>query len=228
MGWYDEPEDIKHEYERRASENKREAGKLWHLYKDAVSSFIISCFLVVPVSYSADIEVGKDIFKLLLQANITDNNYKGNSEMGRKICEAYKGSRCYYVSSLPEGICRAAKGEYCTYVSTIGEALCRAGGASNCTYVNSIGEGFCRMMHVSNCSYVSSLSEGICKGLGGSYCSGSSLENFTPKDVSFAWDKFTAPNAYGNIWACRGIQTGQFVENSKCSGPQEDKLWPND
>ena len=35
MGWYDEPEDIKHEYERRASENKREAGKLWHLYRDA-------------------------------------------------------------------------------------------------------------------------------------------------------------------------------------------------
>ena len=38
MGWYDEPEDIKQEYERRASENKREAGKLWHLYKDAERS----------------------------------------------------------------------------------------------------------------------------------------------------------------------------------------------
>ena len=38
MGWYDEPEDIKQEYERRASEKKREAGKLWHLYKDAERS----------------------------------------------------------------------------------------------------------------------------------------------------------------------------------------------
>ncbi len=35
MVWYDEPEDISQEYERRAANNKREAGKLWHLYKDA-------------------------------------------------------------------------------------------------------------------------------------------------------------------------------------------------
>ncbi|WP_031578007.1 hypothetical protein [Ruminobacter sp. RM87] len=35
MGWYDENDDIKREYERRASENKREAGRLWHLYKKA-------------------------------------------------------------------------------------------------------------------------------------------------------------------------------------------------
>ncbi len=193
-------------------------------------AFFSSCVLLITPSLTlaADIEVGKDVFKLLLQANITDNNYRGDSEIGRKICEAYKGSGCSYVSSLPEGICRAANGDNCSYVTTIGEALCRAGGASNCSYVSSIGEGFCRMMHVSNCSYVSSLSEGICKGLGGSYCSGSSLENFTPKDVSFAWDKFRAPNAYGIVWACRGIQTGQFVENYKCTGPQEDKLWPND
>lgn len=35
MGWYDEPNEIKGEYERRAFENKREAGKLWALYKKA-------------------------------------------------------------------------------------------------------------------------------------------------------------------------------------------------
>lgn len=192
-------------------------------------AILVLCYFFVPtLTYAADIEVGKDIFRLLLQTNITDNNFRGDSEIGRKICEAYKGSSCSYVSSLPEGICRAANGDNCSYVNTIGEALCRAGGASNCSYVSSIGEGFCRMMHVSNCSYVSSLNEGICRGLGGSYCSGSSLDNFTPRDVSFAWDKFTAPNAVGIIWACRGIQTGQFVENHKCTEPQEDKLWPND
>ena len=105
-------------------------------------AFFSSCVLLITPSLTlaADIEVGKDVFKLLLQANITDNNYRGDSEIGRKICEAYKGSGCSYVSSLPEGICRAANGDNCSYVTTIGEALCRAGGASNCSYVSIRGK----------------------------------------------------------------------------------------
>ena len=35
MGWNNEPDEIKREYERKAFENKREAGKLWALYKKA-------------------------------------------------------------------------------------------------------------------------------------------------------------------------------------------------
>src|SRR5574344_2563706 len=125
-------------------------------------------FLIIPsMSYAADIDVGKDIFKLLIQAGITDNNYRDDSERGRKICESYNGKNCTYVSSLPEGICRAANGDSCNYVSSIGEALCKAGGGSNCSYITSIGEGFCKMMHGTNCSYISTLEDGICKGLGG-------------------------------------------------------------
>lgn len=35
MGWYNDSDDIKSEYQRRAFENKKDAGKLWHHYKDA-------------------------------------------------------------------------------------------------------------------------------------------------------------------------------------------------
>ncbi len=68
----------------------------------SIFSFVL--FSVPLSAFAADIEVGKDIFKLLLQTNITDNNFGGDSEIGRKICEAYKGNSCSYVSSLPEGI----------------------------------------------------------------------------------------------------------------------------
>ncbi len=189
---------------------------------------LLFCLFFTNLSQAADIEVGKDIFRMLLQAGITDNNFKGTSELGRKLCESYKGESCYSVSSLPEGICRAAKGSSCYSVSSIGEALCKAGDGSSCYSVSNIGQGFCKMMHASSCYSVSSIEEGICKGLGGSSCYSPNLSRLEPRDVSWAWDEFTVPNAAGRIWACRGIQTGQFAEDSKCSGWKEDRLWPND
>lgn len=189
---------------------------------------LLFCLSFMNLSQAADIEVGKDIFRMLIQAGITDNNFRGDAAMGRKICEAYKGERCYSVSSLPEGICQAAKGSRCYSASTIGEALCMAGGGSSCYRVSSIGEGFCEMMHASRCYSVSSIEEGICMGLGGTRCYSTDLSRLEPRDVAWAWDEFTAPNAAGRMWACRGIQTGQFADDSKCSGWKEDKLWPND
>lgn len=193
----------------------------------AVFSCALFALVIPSLAFSADLEVGKDIFKLLIQAGIRENSYRGDAEIGRKICENYKGESCYSVSSLPEGICKAARGTSCYSVSTIGEALCKAGGGSSCYNVSSIGEGFCKMMHGNSCYSISSLEEGICKGFGGYSCYNPDLSRLQPRDIAFAWDKFTAPNAYGIIWACRGIQTGQFVENSKCTGPQIDELWPN-
>lgn len=49
----------------------------------------------------------------------------------------------------------------------------------------------------------------------------------TPVDYSWQWDQFY--NAYRQlVWACRGEQTGQFAELSKCAGKaQLDWKWPS-
>lgn len=130
--------------------------------------FCATVLLTAPdVSSAANIEVGKAIFRLLLQAGITDNHYRGDSETGRKICETYHGSNCYSVSSLPEGICKAANGSGCYSVTTIGKALCKAGDGGSCYSVSSIGECFCKMMHASGCYSVSPLRKGSARGLAG-------------------------------------------------------------
>ena len=46
------------------------------------------------------------------------------------------------------------------------------------------------------------------------------------KDRNYWWDRFK--DQYGNYqWRCRGGQTKQFAENSKCSGvSKDDDRWP--
>lgn len=188
---------------------------------------LLICLFFMNLAYAADIEVGKDIFRQIIEAGITDNNFKGDAQIGKKVCEAYKGESCYSASSLPEGICLAAKGDSCYSVRTIGEALCKAGNGDSCYSVTSIGEGFCKMMHVRDCYSINSINEGICKGLGGTSCYSSDLSGLKPRDVAWAWDEFSVPNRAGRMWACRGIQTGQFADDIKCSGWKTDELWPN-
>jgi len=45
-------------------------------------------------------------------------------------------------------------------------------------------------------------------------------------DYSWQWDQFYAPNGV-LMWACRGEQTGQFADVSRCAGKaQLDWRWP--
>ena len=83
----------------------------------------------------------------------------------------------------------------------------------------------------------SSLGEEICLAGGGSEyaCTRSynspdtideAIENIPFKDRTYWWDQFR--DQYGNYqWRCRGGQTKQFAENTKCSGvSKDDDRWP--
>ncbi len=93
----------------------------------------------------------------------------------------------------------------------IGEIICKAGGGNYCTGV--------------------SIGEGICQAGGGNYCTGVSINealNKLPKhDTDWAWDQFH--HSTGSlVWACRGIQTGQFAEHTRCAEKSKnDNRWPN-
>ena len=78
------------------------------------------------------------------------------------------------------------------------------------------------------------IAQGICMAGGGISCKGyygpdtiaEAIENIPFKDRTYWWDRFT--DQYGNYqWRCRGGQTKQFAEDSKCSGVnKDDERWP--
>ena len=79
------------------------------------------------------------------------------------------------------------------------------------------------------------IAQGICMAGGSIYCKDSwrgpktieeAIDNIPFKDRTFWWDRFR--DQYGNYqWRCRGGQTKQFAENSKCSGvSKDDDRWP--
>ena len=67
------------------------------------------------------------------------------------------------------------------------------------------------------CSYVSSIEEGLSRLPRSS--------RVPANDTQWAWDQISHPS--GRIWRCRGIQTGQFAPDYRCSGlPKVDYRWP--
>ena len=69
--------------------------------------------------------------------------------------------------------------------------------------------------------------DGGCGG-GGGYAPASNystVETATVTDYSWEWDEFYR---YGSlVWACRGVQTGQFAHNYRCAGKTKtDWKWP--
>ena len=75
------------------------------------------------------------------------------------------------------------------------------------------------------------IGETICKAGGGSGCYGLSiiegLDKLPTHDTDWAWDQFH--HSTGSlVWACRGIQTGQFAKHTRCAGKSKnDYRWPN-
>ena len=47
------------------------------------------------------------------------------------------------------------------------------------------------------------------------------------RDYGWEWDLQRAGSGYGLVWVCRGIQTGQYSDQSVCAGKvQTDWKWP--
>lgn len=63
-----------------------------------------------------------------------------------------------------------------------------------------------------------------------SYAAGSGYNsgyNPVPTDYSWEWDEFYN-EYYQLIWRCRGVQTGQFAEDSRCQWKSKtDWKWPS-
>ena len=118
---------------------------------------------------------------------------------------------------------------------SLGQQICMAGGRSLSDCIGrSIGGGICMAggRRFSDC-IGSSIPKGICMAGGGSFnnCIGvrsveSAIEKIPFKDRTFWWDRFR--DQYGNYqWRCRGGQTKQFANDSKCSGvSKDDDRWP--
>jgi hypothetical protein len=65
-------------------------------------------------------------------------------------------------------------------------------------------------------------------GLGTAIRNGANTQpQYLPTDYDWDWDAFY--DGYGNLlWRCRGIQSGQFANNSNCQYDyMDDDRWPN-
>lgn len=61
---------------------------------------------------------------------------------------------------------------------------------------------------------------------GGAVAGGATGYASTAYDYDWEWDQFYNQNRF-LVWACRGVQTGQFAEQYRCAGKlQTDWKWP--
>ena len=114
-----------------------------------------------------------------------------------------------YSESIPKEICLAGG---------VNKDICR--GRNGYQAPKNIAEGIC---------LAGGVNKDICRGRNG-YRAPKNIEeaiDMIPyKDRNYWWDRFK--DQYGNYqWRCRGGQTKQFAENSKCSGvSKDDDRWP--
>jgi uncharacterized membrane protein len=178
----------------------------------SITLFILTLTLHSDANAAGSI---KDILNVLIKNNLLHDAYNNNSELSRKFCKAFKGDRCGLMRKFGQGICAAGGGDRCGLVSNIGQGICAAGGGNSCYLVSNIGQGICAAGGGNSCYLVSKVNDGI------------KQFNKYFGDRDWAWDQFY--HSTGSlVWACRGIQTGQFAQKEKCYGkPRHDYRWPN-
>jgi len=125
----------------------------------------------------------------------------------------------------------------CSSATTTAKGICLAGGIAsyNCGSATTLAKGICLAGGIAsyNCSSATTLAKGIClaRGVASYSCGNISLAAALAlplNDTDWKWDRFRSPNAFGNIWSCRGTSTGQFADESKCFGEiKSDTTWPN-
>jgi hypothetical protein len=101
----------------------------------------------------------------------------------------------------------------------LGRELCRISGQGFCGRSTSVGQGLCYIGGQGFCGRSTSVGQGF------------SMLGIDPPgqamDTQWAWDEIDHPS--GRMWRCRGIQTGRFAEDYRCSGlPRVDYRWPGE
>ena len=101
----------------------------------------------------------------------------------------------------------------------LGRELCEASGQGYCSPSTTIGAGLCYLSGQGYCSPSTTVGEGFSMlGMGAPS---------RTSDTQWAWDEIN--HSSGRIWRCRGIQTGQFAPDYRCSGmPKVDYRWPGE
>jgi len=206
----------------------------------------LSFLFFISISLSANVlddliikkkpEINQIVIELIA-AGLNDQTNNRNPSLGQQICMAGGRSLSDCIGrSIGGGICMAGGRRLSDCIGrSIGGGICMAGGRrlSDCIG-RSIGGGICMAggRRFSDC-IGSSIPKGICMAGGGSFnnCIGvrsveSAIEKIPFKDRTFWWDRFR--DQYGNYqWRCRGGQTKQFANDSKCSGvSKDDDRWP--
>ena len=163
------------------------------------------------------------ILNVLIDNNLLNEASNKNAQAGRQICEMFGGDymKCQYVDNVGKGVCYAGGGDFvkCQYVASLSKGLCYAGGGDfvKCQYVDSIGKAICYAAggDFISCQNVQSANDGI------------RFYNSRSGDRNWAWDQFYHSSG-SLVWACRGMQTGQFAEKYKCDmKPRHDLTWPS-
>jgi hypothetical protein len=178
-----------------------------------------------------------------LASSIVKNNIgdeaNGRSDIGKQICDA-SGRPSYDCSSsgtIGSGICLSkGRPSYdCSSSTTIGQGICLVGGrpSYDCSSSTTIGQGICLSTGRPSyeCSFSLTPADGLCMAKGHPSYNCSSLSASAALameiiDLDWAWDKFY-DSTRNEQWRCRGLSTGQFADNAKCSGkPKVDDTWP--
>lgn len=194
------------------------------------SVFIPFVFLTMTWSMPGSAAIDSDlnaVIEFVLTGQLTES-MNSDRDLARGICEASGESLCFNLT-VAQAICKASGVLSGCWNASIAEAICTAGGAILCTGV-SVGEAICRAGDAILCTNVSP-AEGLCRARKGTFCQSISLSKalaLPVVDTDWAWDRFTHPNTYQQIWACRGKSTGQFADEFRClSKPKHDLTWPN-
>ena len=116
-----------------------------------------------------------------------------------------------------------------------GQQICLSSGRPtyDCRSFTTLGEGICLSTGRPSyeCSSYLKPAEGLCLAKGQPTYNCSSDTEATALemeiiDVSWAWDNFYDEHN-NSQWRCRGLNTGQFADDGKCSSkPRLDNTWP--
>ncbi len=171
-------------------------------------------FLIISIQINAnvldDLIIKKkplinEILIELIAAGLNDQTDNSNPKLGEEICLAGGSRDCKDPWRSPD---------------TIAQGICMAGGSRDCKdpwrSPDTIAQGICMAGGSRDCK----------DPWRGPKTIEEAIDNIPFKDRTFWWDRFR--DQYGNYqWRCRGGQTKQFAENSKCSGvSKDDDRWP--
>lgn len=179
-----------------------------------------------------------DIATFAAKNNLSDE-FEGKLGSGKTLCDASgrPSYECPSYLSFASGVCLASgRPTYeCPSYVKLAQAICLAGGRPGyeCPSYASVAQGICLSTGRPSyeCPSYVDVAPALClaKGQPTYMCSSVSLNTALSMniiDVAWAWDRFY-DELRTSQWRCRGRSTGQFAEDSSCSGKTKvDDTWP--